>query len=125
MRKVRSKIVIPKKSRLSSKSSSGGFGGMRCDLEENQPKKRESLELSFFSKKLLLESAFSRTNLQSMKFQVKGGESELLGIDLKNVSLKRKITNDDSTVSVSVPPSLNNNYEQKNLKKIREILRKN
>ena len=35
-----------------------------------------------------------------MKFQVKGGESELLGIDLKNVSLKRKITNDDSTVSV-------------------------
>ena len=37
-----------------------------------------------------------------MKFQVKGGESELLGIDLKKVSLKRKIQNDDSTTKVSV-----------------------
>ena len=36
-----------------------------------------------------------------MKFQVSGGvESELLGIDLKKVSLKRKIQNDDSTTQV-------------------------
>ena len=104
MRKVRSKIIIPKKSRLSSKSSSGGFGGMRCDLEENQPRKRECPEIRIKLRKILLLAAFNRTNLQSMKFQVKGGESELLGIDLKNVSLKRKIQNDDSTVSVSIRP---------------------
>jgi len=78
-------------SRLSSSTGGGGggggrFGGMRCDMEENQPRK----------------PVFNRTNLKSMKFQVKGGESELLGIDLKKVSLKRKIQNDDSTTKVSV-----------------------
>ena len=46
-------------------------------------------------------AAYSRTNLKNMKFRVKGGESELLGIDLKKVSLKRKIQNDDSTTQVT------------------------
>jgi len=37
-----------------------------------------------------------------MRFEVKQNENEYIGIDLKSVSLKRKITNEESSV-VSLP----------------------
>jgi hypothetical protein len=42
-----------------------------------------------------------RTDLKSLKFEVKASETDLLGIDLKSVSLKRKINNDESSTKVS------------------------
>ena len=51
----------------------------------------------------------SRTNVRNMTFKVESRENEFIGIDLKKVSLKRKIKNDDSTTEVRQNPNLNSN----------------
>lgn len=50
-----------------------------------------------------------RTDLKKLKFEVKQDQNELLGIDLKSVSLKRKINNDDVSTGVESKVS----YESK------------
>ena len=49
-----------------------------------------------------LLAAFARTDLKNLKFQVKTDETELIGIDLKSVSLKRQIKNDAQTEVISL-----------------------
>ena len=47
----------------------------------------------------------SRTSVRGMTgmtFKVESRENEFIGIDLKKVSLKRKIKNDDSTTEVRI-----------------------
>ena len=46
----------------------------------------------------------SRTNVRNMTFKVESRENDYIGIDLKKVSLKRKIKNDDSTTEVRPKP---------------------
>ena len=46
-------------------------------------------------------SRVNRDGLRNMTFKVESRENEYIGIDLKKVSLKRKIKNDDSTTEVS------------------------
>jgi len=58
------------------------YGSMRCD-QIDQPRERTS--------------KFDRRDLTGLKFSVSSGPNELLGIDLKNVRLKRKILNDVNT----------------------------
>lgn len=92
---------------LSSRTGSSmpKLGGMRCDMEEHQTKKRKWMK-SYFCGYLWCVSAaiqrtnVSRTNVRNMTFKVESRENEFIGIDLKKVSLKRKIKNDDSTTEV-------------------------
>ena len=42
----------------------------------------------------------NRDGIRNMTFKVESRENEYIGIDLKKVSLKRKIKNDDSTTEV-------------------------
>merc|ERR1712226_524733 len=76
---------------LSSRSGSSmpKLGGMRCDMEEHQTKKPA-----------IQRTNVSRTNVQNMTFKVESRENDYIGIDLKKVSLKRKIKNDDSTTEI-------------------------
>ena len=48
----------------------------------------------------------SRTNVRNMTFKVESRENDYIGIDLKKVSLKRKIKNDDSTTEVRPNPEI-------------------
>lgn len=72
--------------RRSLKSSSArrreGYGTMRSDEVSKDTRRKP---------------AFARTDLKNLKFQVKTDETELIGIDLKSVSLKRQIKNDAQT----------------------------
>lgn len=76
---------------LSSRTGSSmpKLGGMRCDMEEHQTKKPA-----------IQRTNVSRTNVRNMTFKVESRENEFIGIDLKKVSLKRKIKNDDSTTEI-------------------------
>jgi len=76
---------------LSSRTGSSmpKLGGMRCDMEEHQTKKPA-----------IQRTNVSRTNIRNMTFKVESRENEYIGIDLKKVSLKRKIKNDDSTTEI-------------------------
>jgi len=76
---------------LSSRTGSSmpKLGGMRCDMEEHQTKKPA-----------ITRTNVSRTNIRNMTFKVESRENEYIGIDLKKVSLKRKIKNDDSTTEI-------------------------
>lgn len=69
------------------------YGTMRSDEIANETRK----------------PAFVRTDLKKLKFEVKQDQNELLGIDLKSVSLKRKINNDDVSTGVESKVS----YESK------------
>ena len=58
-------------------------------------------------------SRVNRDGLRNMTFKVESRENEYIGIDLKKVSLKRKIKNDDSTTEVrpkSLIEKLQNNF---------------
>lgn len=84
---------------LSSRTGSSmpKLGGMRCDMEEHQTKK-PAIQRTNVSR-----SNISRSNLrglENMTFKVESKENEYIGIDLKKVSLKRKIKNDDSTTEM-------------------------
>merc|ERR1712131_360213 len=78
---------------LSSRTGSmPKLGGMRCDMEEHQTKKPA-----------IQRTNVSRTSVRGMTgmtFKVESRENEFIGIDLKKVSLKRKIKNDDSTTEI-------------------------
>merc|ERR1711953_864272 len=76
---------------LSSRTGSSmpKLGGMRCDMEEHQTKKPA-----------IQRTNVSRTNVRNMTFKVESRENDYIGIDLKKVSLKRKIKNDDSTTEI-------------------------
>lgn len=71
------------KSRLGSSSSSRKIstGGMRCDELEPPARKPNAI--------------FNKSKLENFKLSVKNDPSGLLGIDLNNVSLKRRISNDN------------------------------
>merc|ERR1719153_2103156 len=72
---------------LSSRSGSSmpKLGGMRCDMEEHQTKK-PAIQRTNVQRNL--------SNVRNMTFKVESRENEFIGIDLKKVSLKRKIKND-------------------------------
>lgn len=55
-------------------------GGMRSDEIQSKPRK----------------TAFSRTKMENFKLSVKRNDDDLLGIDLKSISLKRKIANENA-----------------------------
>merc|ERR1711990_143049 len=76
---------------LSSRTGSSmpKLGGMRCDMEEHQTKKPA-----------IQRTNVSRTNVRNMTSKVESRENDYIGIDLKKVSLKRKIKNDDSTTEI-------------------------
>jgi len=78
---------------LSSRSGSSmpKLGGMRCDMEEHQTKK-PAIQRTNVQRNL--------SNVRNMTFKVESRENEFIGIDLKKVSLKRKIKNDDSTTEI-------------------------
>jgi len=71
------------KSRLGSSSTSRrvSTGGMRCDEVDPPARKPNAM--------------FSKSKLENFKLSVKNEPSGLLGIDLNNVSLKRRISNDN------------------------------
>jgi len=71
------------KSRLGSSSTSRrvSTGGMRCDEVDPPARKPNAM--------------FSKSKLENFKLSVKNDPSGLLGIDLNNVSLKRRISNDN------------------------------
>ena len=83
------------------------LGGMRCDMEEHQTKKRKYNnfdELLWCALAAIQRTNVSRTNVRNMTFKVESRENDYIGIDLKKVSLKRKIKNDDSTTEVRPKP---------------------
>ena len=80
---------------------------MRCDMEEHQTKKRKYNnfdELLWCGSAAIQRTNVSRTNVRNMTFKVESRENDYIGIDLKKVSLKRKIKNDDSTTEVRPKP---------------------
>jgi RNA recognition motif-containing protein len=74
----------------------------RRTLKSSSSRRRESFgtmrsdEIDTHARK----PAFARTDLKNLKFKVKQDQSELLGIDLKSVSLKRRINNDEGSAEV-------------------------
>jgi len=75
-------------------SSMPKLGGMRCDMEEHQTKKPAIQRTNVVSR------ASNVRGMTNMTFKVESRENEYIGIDLKKVSLKRKIKNDDSTTEI-------------------------
>ena len=96
------------KSRLGSSSSSRrvSTGGMRCDEVDPPARKRTSYFFKVLScDDFLANAMFSKSKLENFKLSVKNDPSGLLGIDLNNVSLKRRISNDNvSHVSYCIKP---------------------
>lgn len=101
---VVSKAVSPRKTlKSASARRRETYGTMRCDEVRKDTHRKP---------------AFVRTDLKSLKFEVKASETDLLGIDLKSVSLKRKINNDESSTKVGKFGALQRTVANKRDKKI-------